>query len=182
MHLVASEPDRRRSSRRRIQAALLTGAVLAVLSPFAVQPATALAGDLAAITKASDLDSDPKDFQAVTAVCTACHAASQFLSTPRSSGRWEQVFEEMSGYGANGTDDQLDRVVNFFQKNLTVINVNTSPPEDLKETLQIDDGTLNAIMARRSGKKFENIADLSTLPGVNRSILEKLQAKSCLQF
>ena len=88
----------------------------------------------------------------------------------------------MSGYGANGTDDQLDRVVNFFQKNLTVINVNTSPPEDLKETLQIDDRTLNAIMARRSGKKFENIADLSTLPGVNRSILEKLQAKSCLQF
>ncbi len=47
----------------------------------------------------------------------------------------------MSGYGANGTDDQLDRVVTYFQKNLTVINVNTSPPEDLGETLQVkDDG------------------------------------------
>ena len=182
MHPVASDSDRRRILRRRLQSAFLAGSVVAVLAPFAIQPARALAGDLAVVTKASDLDNDPKDFQAVTAVCTACHAASQFLSTPRSSSRWEQVFQEMSGYGANGTDDQLDRVVNYFQRNLTVININTSPPEDLKETLQIDDKTLNAIMARRDHQKFENIADLSALPGVNRAILEKLQAKSCLQF
>jgi hypothetical protein len=181
MHPVASEFTRRRSLRRRVQMAF-AAAVFAAAAPFAVQPARALAGDLAAITKASDLDSDPQDFQAVTAVCTACHASSQFLSTPRSSIRWEQVFQEMSGYGANGTDDQLDRVVNYFQRNLTVININTSPPEDLKETLQIDDKTLNAIMARRTHQKFESIADLSALPGVKRAILEKLQAKSCLQF
>jgi hypothetical protein len=182
MTLVASGRARRRLVRRRVQVLCAAAAAVAVSAPFAVQPARALAGDLAAITRASDLDSDPQDFQAVTAVCTACHAASQFLSTPRSSSRWEQVFQEMSGYGADGTDDQLDRVVNYFQRNLTVINVNTSPPEDLKETLQIDDKTLNAIMARRSSRKIANIAELSALPGVNRAILEKLQAKNCLQF
>ena len=134
------------------------------------------------ITKASNLDSDPQDFQAVTAVCTVCHAASQFLSTPRSSSRWEQVFEEMSGYGATGTDDQLDRVVNYFQKNLTVINVNTSPPEDLEETLQVSDKVVAVIMTRRAQRSFNGIDDLSKVHGVDRSILEKLSAKSCLQF
>ena len=159
-----------------------TALAVALSLPFLSSPVHALAGDLAAITKASDLDKDPQDFQAVTAVCTACHAASQFLSTPRSSGRWEQVFAEMTGYGAGGTDDQLDRVVNYFQKNLTVINVNTSPPEDLKETLQIGDAPLNAILARRDRQPFHGIDDLAKLQGVDRAVLDKLSAKKCLQF
>jgi len=167
-----------RLARRRALFGSVALVTVAVSIPLTIRPVTALVGDLAAITKASNLDSDPQDFQAVTAVCTTCHAASQFLSTPR----WEQVFSEMSGYGADGTDDQLDRVVNYFQRNLTVINVNTSPPEDLKETLQIDDDTVAAIMARRSKQAFAGIDDLSKLRGVNRSILEKLNAKKCLQF
>jgi DNA uptake protein ComE-like DNA-binding protein len=145
-------------------------------------PVKALAGDLAAITQASNLDSDPQDFQAVTTVCTVCHNASQFLTTPRSSGRWEQVFAQMSGYGANGTDDQLDRVVSYFQKNLTVINVNTSPVEDIQLTLQVNDQATAAIMARRVGHPFAGIDDLAKVPGVDRSVLEKLSAKKCLQF
>lgn len=176
------EHIRWRMCRHRILLSCALLAAIVISAPFAVSPVQALAGDLAAITKASDLDNDPQDFQAVTAVCTTCHAASQFLSTPRSSSRWEQVFEEMSGYGANGTDDQLDRVVNYFQKNLTVINVNTSPPEDLKETLQIGDGVVSAIVAQRSRQPFHGIDDLGKLRGVDRSILEKLDAKKCLQF
>lgn len=173
----------RRPSRRRRVACMSLTLLLGVLSLSLISsPLQALAGDLAAITKASDLDNDPRDFQAVAAVCTVCHAASQFLSTPRSSSRWEQVFADMTGYGASGTDDQLDRVVNYFQRNLTVINVNSSDPEDLKETLQIGDGTLAAIMDRRGKQPFRGIDDLAKVQGIDRSILEKLSAKKSLQF
>lgn len=143
---------------------------------------SALPGDLEVIAKASDLDHDPQDFQAVADVCTRCHAASQFLTTERSDSRWEQVFEEMSTNGATGTDDQLNRVVSYFQKNLTVINVNTSPPDELGPTLQANDQIVAAIVARRAQKKFADIDDLSSIAGVDRSILEKLSAKHCLQF
>jgi len=142
----------------------------------------ALPGDLDAIAKASDLDNDPQDFQAVADVCTKCHAASQFLTTERSDGRWEQVFAEMSENGATGTDEQLNRVVSYFQKNLTVINVNTSPPDELGPTLQASDPVVAAIVARRAQKKFADIDDLSGITGVDRSVLEKLSAKHCLQF
>ena len=157
----------------------VAGTALAVL---ASSPVRALVGDLAAIKAASNLDQDPQDAQAVTAVCTVCHSASQFLSTPRASSRWEQVFAEMSGYGADGTDDQLDRVVNYFQKNLTVINVNSSPVEDLQQTLQVSDKVVGEIMARRAQRFFTGIDDLSRISGVDRSVLEKLSAKNCLQF
>jgi competence protein ComEA len=149
---------------------------------FFASPVQALAGDLAAIAKASSLDNDPQDSQAVAAVCTVCHAASQFLTTPRSTSRWQQVYEQMSGYGATGTDDQLDRVVAYFQKNLTVINVNTSPADDLGPTLQLSDDVVAAVMARRAQHPFSGIDDLSKIAGIDRSILEKLSAKNCLQF
>jgi DNA uptake protein ComE-like DNA-binding protein len=157
-------------------AVVITSAVLTS------SPVRAAPGDLAAISAASNLDSDPQDARAVAAVCTVCHAASQFLTTPRSSSRWEQVYHEMSGYGADGTDDQLDRVVNYFQRNLTVINVNTSPPEDLGETLQVKDEVVAAIMTRRAQHQFTGIDDLSKIAGVDHAVLEKLSAKNCLQF
>jgi DNA uptake protein ComE-like DNA-binding protein len=152
------------------------------LAVMASSPVRALAGDLAAIKAASDLDQDPRDAQAVAAVCTVCHSSSQFLSTPRGSSRWEQVFAEMSGFGADGTDDQLDRVVNYFQRNLTVINVNTSPVEDVQQTLQVNDQVAAMIMARRKQRLFAGMDDLGKIPGVDRSVLEKLTAKNCLQF
>jgi len=132
-------------------AAFATVSTAAVLTSSPVQ---ALAGDLAAITKASSLDNDPQDFQAIAAVCTACHAASQFLTTPRSNSRWQQVYDEMSALGAIGTDDQLDRVVAYIQKNLTVINVNTSPEDELGPTLQVNDSVVAEIVARRTQRHF----------------------------
>jgi DNA uptake protein ComE-like DNA-binding protein len=60
--------------------------------------------------------------------------------------------------------------------------VNTSSPEDLKETLQIKDDTLSTIVTRRSRQPFSGIDDLIKVGGVDRSILEKLKAKNCLQF
>jgi hypothetical protein len=147
---------------------------LVVLIAAAASPARALPGDAAAVMAASDLDGDPLDAQAVTEVCTRCHAASQFLGTPRSSGRWEQVFAQMSGFGAGGTEEQLNRVVAYFQMNLMVVNVNTSPAEELGPTLQVSDETVGLIMARRAQRKFTGWKDLATIPGVHHATVQKL--------
>lgn len=138
------------------------------------------AKELAAIKAASTLDDVPGDAEAVQQVCTACHSSSQFLGTPRSSSRWEQLFGQMAQQGARPTDEQVDQIVRYFQRNLMVINVNTSPLEELGPTLQTNDETATAIVMRRSQRKFTGIADLATIPGVKRSVLERL--KDRLQF
>lgn len=165
-------------------AALMCGGFVAVcaLAMLTSPPAEALAGDLEAIAKASSLDNDPQDFRAIAEVCTRCHAASQFLTTPRSSSRWQQVYDEMSALGAIGTDDQLDRVVAYIQKNLTVINVNTSPEDELGPTLQVNDAVAAEIVARRTQHHFVGVDELGKVPGIDRSILEKLSAKNRIQF
>ena len=171
--------------RRFCRAVVMTCAGFATISAVIVltgPPVQALAGDLEAITKASNLDSDPQDFRAIAEVCTRCHAASQFLTTPRSGNRWQQVYDEMSALGAIGTDDQLDRVVAYIQKNLTVINVNTSPEDELGPTLQVNDSVVAEIVTRRTQHHFVGIDDLGKVPGIDRSVLEKLSAKNCVQF
>jgi len=136
--------------------------------------------ELAAIKAASTLDDVPGDAEAVQQVCTACHSSSQFLGTPRSSSRWEQLFGQMAQQGARPTEEQIDQIVRYFQRNLMVINVNTSPLEELGPTLQTSDETATAIVLRRSERKFTGIADLATIPGIKRSVLEGL--KDRLQF
>ena len=157
--------------------ALVSTAAIAQLPP---RPILDPAKELAAIKAASLLDSDPADSVAVRDVCTACHSASQFLGTPRSSSRWEQVFGQMAQQGARPDEEQIDRIERYFQRNLIVVNVNTSPDEELSPTLQTTPEVTAAITLRRRLQKFTGIADLATIPGVDRSVLVGL--KDRLQF
>jgi len=157
--------------------ALVGAPAIAQLPP---RPVIDPAKELAAIKAASDLDKDPVDAEAVRDVCTACHSSSQFLGTPRSSSRWEQLFGQMAQQGARPNDEQVDRIVRYFQRNLMVVNVNTSPDEELGPTLQTSPETTAAITLRRMQRKFTGIADLATIAGVDRSVL--LGLKDRLQF
>jgi cytochrome c5 len=145
-------------------------------------PAGALPGDAEAIAKASILDSNPDDFVAVTKVCTTCHGADLFLNAPRSSARWEETYAAMSKNGARGSIDELNAVVHYMEKNLTIVNVNTSPADELAPTLQVDDATVAAILERRSAKPFTDIGDLASVRGVDRAVLEKLNSRRLLLF
>jgi hypothetical protein len=176
-----SNPRLPHGGRVILSAALLgmlgIGAAMAQLPS---RPVIDPARELTAIKMASVLDDDPADSIAVQQVCTACHSSSQFLSTPRSSSRWEELFGQMARQGAHPTDSQVDQIVRYFQRNLTVINVNTSPMEELGPTLQTGDEATTAIVMRRAQKKFTGIADLAAMPGVDHSVLELL--KDRLQF
>ena len=157
--------------------ALVNAPAMAQLPP---RPVIDPAQELAAIKAASQLDNDPSDAEAVRDVCTACHSSSQFLGTPRSSSRWEELFGQMARQGAHPNDEQVDRIVRYFQRNLMVVNVNTSPDEELGPTLQTSAEVTAAITLRRMQRKFTGIADLATIPGVDRRVLERL--KDRLQF
>lgn len=157
--------------------ALASTGAIAQLPP---RPVLDPAKELAAIKAASLLDSDPADSVAVRDVCTACHSSSQFLGTPRSSSRWEQVFGQMAQQGARPSEEQIDRIERYFQRNLIVVNVNTSPDEELGPTLQTTPEVTAAITLRRRLQKFTGIADLAAIPGVDRSVLVGL--KDRLQF
>ena len=156
-------------------------AVAAVLA-CAMSPALAAPGDLEALTKASDLDTDPADAQAVATVCTACHSSAQFLTAARPYLRWEQTMQDMLDRGAQGTDEQLDHVLSYLVKNITIVNINTSPPDQLGMTLQIPSAVADNIVARRTARPFTSLDELKAVKGINPEVVQKLAAKKLIAF
>jgi DNA uptake protein ComE-like DNA-binding protein len=156
-------------------------AVAAMLSCVIV-PAFAAPGDLEALTKASDLDKDPADAQAVATVCTACHSSAQFLTAARPYLRWEQTMQDMLDRGAVATDDQLDHILSYLVKNITIVNVNASPPDQLGMTLQIPGAVADEIVAKRTAHPFTTVDELKAVKGVNVDVIQKLNAKKLIAF
>jgi len=116
-------------------------------------------------------DPDP-NLQAVEMVCGRCHTTAVFLDKPRSWERWNDVFSDMTQRGANGTDEQLARVTTYFLENLTFVNVNKSPADEIAGVLGVGDDVAEAIITRRQRQPFANIAELRALPGVDAGRLE----------
>ena len=145
-----------------------------------VPPPIDKSAERAALRAAAPMDDDPADIQAVLEVCTQCHSSAQFLGKPRTSDGWEQIYAQMARNGARPTNEQIDQIVRYFQRNLTLVNVNTAPLEELAATLQTDPAVTTAIVMRRAQKPFTGINDLGAIRGVDRDILIKL--KDRLQF
>jgi|SRR6516225_1657848 len=121
-------------------------------------------------------DSNP-DRQAVEAVCGRCHTTAVFMNKPRSWERWNDVFADMTKRGANGSDEQLVRVTRFFLENLTLVNVNTSPEDELAGVLGVSDEVAQAVVARRARQPFASLAELRAIPGVNADTLEARKSR-----
>ncbi len=126
---------------------------------------------------ASQPDDDPADMQAVVQVCTQRHSSSQFLGKTRTSDGWEQIYGQMARNGAWPTDEQIEEIVRYFQRNLTLVNVNTATAKELAATLQIGADIATTIVMRRSQKPFVNSDDLASVPGVDRHILARLGSR-----
>jgi DNA uptake protein ComE-like DNA-binding protein len=122
-------------------------------------------------------DDNSQNFADVKAVCTRCHTADAFLGTPRSWQRWNEVFRQMMEHGATGTDSQLAGVTEFFLSNLTIINVNTSPADEIEWVLNASPSVRDSIMERRVNRKFTSLADLSSVPGIDQDRLRRLKAR-----
>ena len=120
------------------------------------------------------------DLQAVQVVCGRCHSPAVFLNQTRSWERWNDVFADMTRRGANGTDEQLARVTTYFLENLTLVNVNTSPADELAWVLGVRDEVAQDIVARRQRQPFADLSQLRAVPGVDAGKLE--QRKSRILF
>ena len=138
--------------------------------------AVAAASVVFEVRTASAADPDA-DLKAVQVVCGRCHSLALFLKQNRSWDSWNDVFADMTERGATGTDEQLARVTTYFLENLTLVNINSSPAEELTGVLGVSDEVAEAIIARRERQPFANLAQLRAVPGVVAETVEKRKSR-----
>lgn len=156
----------------RLSTAILAISVLSFACSIAAAP-----GQQAATVSPKAGDSDPADRQALQEVCARCHNLGMFAGTIRSQSDWAETIQAMIERGATGTDEQFGRVYNYLAQTQSSIDVNRAPAEEIGPVLDVSDAVADMIVARRATRKFADLADLKTIPGVDPETLDARRAR-----
>ncbi len=109
---------------------------------------------------------------AAVKICSACHAMELVTDTPRDYDTWHDTVQSMIDRGARGTPDEFDLVMQFLFENVTPVDVNHADADTLMAVLHAPKPAVDAILARRTGRPFKNLADLETVPGLDHALLD----------
>jgi hypothetical protein len=135
--------------------ALLSGALLLGSIPAAGQPAAT------------------SPVAVATRVCTGCHGLQVVMDTPKDYDAWHGTVQKMIDHGAQGTPEDFEAVMDFLFQNMTTVDVNHGDEEELMVVLHAPKTAVDAIMARREKKPFQNLADLEqSVPGLDKTVLD----------
>lgn len=105
-------------------------------------------------------------------VCGGCHNTDLAVEAPRSYEGWYDTVQTMIDRGARGSDAQFQSVMTYLYRNLTTIDVNEAEAEDLVAVLHATPQVAEAVIARRATRRFTDLADLKTVPGLDFAVLD----------
>jgi len=94
------------------------------------------------------------------------------MDTPMSYDAWHDTVQKMIDRGAVGTDEQLEDIMDYLHRTMTTINVNTADTDELGIVLDVSDSVARTIVTRRNKRKFTDLADLKSVPGIDASAMD----------
>lgn len=125
-------------------------------------------------------DAPGKDITVKT--CVKCHAITNITSQHRDADTWTATVTKMVGYGATGTDDELQQIVDYLTKYYgpdsaqgsgasaahAKVMVNKETASQLTSDLGLTDDEARAVVAYRDKNgDFKSIDDLKKVPNVD---------------
>jgi len=112
---------------------------------------------------------------AVEKMCSKCHDLEGVVHNRNTREGWEMVVDEMIARGAEGTDQEIDLVIEYLAANFGKVNVNKATTEQLIEALSVPKQIASAIVAHREKNgPFKEWEDLQKVPGLD---IKKIQDK-----
>jgi competence protein ComEA len=113
----------------------------------------------------------------LTKVCTGCHELDGVLAQRNSRERWSHIVDDMVSRGAEGTDAELNQVIDYLAKiRGPKVNVNQATAEQLTTTAGLPKATAGAIVDyREKHGVFKNAEELKKIPGVDADAIEQVR-------
>ncbi len=113
-----------------------------------------------------------REARSLQMVCARCHHLELVMDTPMGYENWQETVQKMVDLGAQGTDEQFDDVMDYLHRTMTTIDVNAADADELEIVLNVPESVAQAIIARRSTRKFTDLADLKSVPGIDAPTLD----------
>ena len=110
-------------------------------------------------------------------ICGACHGTDVVFKTRTTKEKWKVTVDEMASRGAEGTDEQLDTIIDYLAKCFGPrVNVNKAAAQELETQFELTPKESAAIVQYRQDKgDFKEVADLKNVPGLDFSKIESVR-------
>jgi competence protein ComEA len=142
---------------------------------------------LSSIAAAAQTLPDGPGKATVQKMCTPCHGIENVVRARMTKERWGSVVDDMVSRGAQGTDDEIDQVINYLAANFSrsaavkKVNVNLANAADIAAALGISAADAGAIVTYRVEKgNFKELKDVTKVPGIDTKKIEA--AKDRIEF
>ena len=104
-------------------------------------------------------------------LCVDCHAIDAVMRQRRTLTGWEEIIDTMVAQGAGGTDDELQKIIQYLVVVVGKVNVNKDNARNLQAVLEIPAPLADAVI---KGRPYAAIADLAKVPCLDiKAITEK---------
>lgn len=106
--------------------------------------------------------------------CTKCHKLAGTLSQRNSKERWSAIVDDMIARGAEATDAEIDRLVDYLASNFgNKVSVNQATAEGLAKDLELPKSIASAIVEyRERNGAFKSLEDLRKVPAIDWRMIE----------
>jgi competence ComEA-like helix-hairpin-helix protein len=129
---------------------------------------------LASFVSGQDLP-DGKGKDTVRKVCANCHEIGTVVGARRTKIGWQRNVDDMISRGAEGSDQEMEAVVEYLATYFGKINVNTAAAKEMETFLGFSGKEAEAIVAYRGQNgTFKDFEQLKKVTGVSEG---KLNAK-----
>ena len=110
-------------------------------------------------------------------ICGTCHGTEVVFKTRTTKEKWKDTVDEMAARGAEGTDEQLDTIIDYLAKCFGPrVNVNKAAAKEIETQFEITAKEAEAIIQYRMDKgDFKTLADLKNVPGLDFTKIEPLR-------
>lgn len=137
----------------------------------------------AAPARAASALPDGPGKQLTVQICGKCHSPEQAASLHQTRRAWEATISKMVGMGAQGTDDQLNEILDYLANNFpppppAPVNINTATPVELESSLVLLRTEAEAVIQyREKHGNFKSLDDLRKVPGLDFQKIEKEKSR-----
>jgi competence protein ComEA len=111
--------------------------------------------------------------EVVLKICAMCHEIGTVIASRRTRIGWERTVDDMIGRGAEGSDAEMDAVVEYLTAYFGKVNVNTASAEELKKAVGLSTPEAEAIVAyRERNGNFKAFEELKKVPRLRTETLD----------
>lgn len=110
---------------------------------------------------------------ALLKVCSDCHGPESAVAQLKTRDEWTKTLDEMAANGAQGTDEEWNQILEYLDKNYSLILVNKADAKQLANTLDVNAAAAEAIVKYRDEHgRISAIDELKKVPGLDAATLD----------